>query len=229
MNRLLFSLVSASTFLVVIDVSQAQAASISSFEFRYSGSLTEAEGELQFVSDLVQSQLTGIGAESITLSELESLTFGQILFNFEYKVFDFISDGTNDVTLVNPTGDPIFYFDSGNLVGMDIDSNPSNYVLGGCRSFPCQTFNGTVRYQVRGNIAQEFITGSFFDIPDPFTEIETPVENALVNEGTIQFTTITAIPSVPNEPITTPEPFTIFGLLTTVFLGYGINNKSHLK
>lgn len=185
-----------------------------SFELRFSGSLSEAKGVLQFE----QSNLTGRGKESATLSELDP--FKRVLFDYNYQKFDFIFDGSNDITNINWTGEPIFYFDSGNLVGLDLDSNPSNYTIGGCRSFPCQTFRGTVRYEVRDNISQEYWTGSFFDIPDPFTEIETPVNNAIFNRGMVEFTTIEPIPSVPNEPVMTPEPGTFFGLVTIVFLGW---------
>lgn len=196
-----------------IKIEPVQAAS---FRMSFSGGLSEAEGYLEFE----KSNLKGIGLESITLSELYIFNEGEVSFDYSYSLFDTIFD---DTTPVFWTGEPKFYFDSGNLVGMDLDSDPANYRVGDCRHFPCTIFTGTVRYSVRGNVSQEFWTGridSYFEDDDPFIPDSYFITDEVFNAGRVNFTTIE-----PVEGAIIPEPLTLLGVTTATSFGAFFKRK----
>ena len=239
MKKVLFSLASAASLLLMVDVQNAQAAQ---FEFSYGSRFILSETKVTLgiffetpeVLNTVKG-LTGIGEESISLSELERVNFGFddngqefynfILFKFEGKVFDTIFDGFNDVTRYSYIGDPVFYFDAGNLVGIDLDTETIGYSLGDCRSFPCFIESGTFRDEIKRDTVTRYYTGTLLEVEDPFTETITDFER--VETIPVGFTTITPIPFNPNEPVASvPEPFSIFSLGTLMAFSSGLKRKS---
>ena len=237
MKKVLFSLASAASLLLMVDVHNAQAAQ---FEFSYGSRFILSETKVTLgiffetpeVLNTVKG-LTGIGKESISLSELERVNYGFdngqefynfVLFQFEGKVFDTIFDGFNDVTRYSYIGDPVFYFDSGNLVGVDLDTETVSYTLGDCRRIPCSIEFGSFRDEIRKDTLTQFYTGSLLEVEDLFNETTTDFER--VETGGIAFTTIEPIPRNPNKPVkSVPESFSVFGLGALVAFGTGLKRK----
>jgi hypothetical protein len=207
-----FSLsLATSSLLIVFNIDKALAANF----YISSHGIGHAEGQLSFS----ESPLTGVGEEQITYEELISFNKGRTLFQYHYQVFEQFGEGTS----IPWTGNPRFYFDSGNLVGMDLDSFPTSYSFGICRSFPCTIFSGTLRYSVRGNINREYFTGDQRYIEDPFAPEEiVQIDNAVFNKGTVLFNTAEPIPAV-------PEPSTMLAFATALGFGALLKGKYSKK
>lgn len=231
MKKFLFSLTSAATLLLMVDVKHTQAAQ---FEFRYGLSLSDAKGTLTIDPQVPESSnivrgLTGIGEESISLDELANINSDEnfytfVFFEFEGRVFDTIFDGSNDVTRYDYIGNPVFYFDSGNLVGIDLDTESVDYSFGDCRRIPCSIEFGTFRDQIRKDTVTRFYEGTLLEVDEIFTETRTDFDR--VETTPVNFTTIEPLPVNPNNPVASvPEPFSIFGLGALVAFSTGLKRK----
>ena len=208
---------SAAVSLAWVNLKPAQAAS---FEFTLEDLFSS--GTLTFDD----SPLTGIGMESVELSQLENADFSwfaEVFSPREIGASDFVTSEINE---------PTFNFDNGNLTGIFLESSvSSNEFL----SFPFTSVNLDLTFDLflQGDTYQQFFTGSetitgFLGGPDgEFFEDIVTFDNELVSTGDIFFTTIEPVAAVREPSTDVPEPSTILGITTV--LGMGTLFKRHKK
>jgi len=192
-------------------------------------------GELTFT----QSPLTGIGQETVSLSELPDAEFYYYIntFNNPTPQPDFIFYGYQTVPGSPPA--PIsFNFNNGNLVGINLTTSYSNKKNFSLADYNFISANLTGTLTLTGNQFQEAYTGSVYTVARDDSNLQNNCppyppnyivglscqtvnyNNTTVASGTITFTTITPInPSV-------PEPLNILGATTGLIL-FGTVSRAH--
>jgi hypothetical protein len=198
-------------------IARSELAEAASFTFKLlSGNgVATGEGVLYFEKPDIPDfkGLSGIGREKINFNDFHELYQGQVGFDYKYTI---PNTTATSFTKVPWGGNPTFYFDSGNLIGMDLDSQTVPFDYGDCRDFPCSVFIGTISYSIRGNSSQELWIGTRQLIPNPFDPPEETPVNDFFNPGTIAFTTIEPIPP---DRAAIPEPMTVLGVGTAIGFG----------
>ncbi|MFP4120399.1 MAG: PEP-CTERM sorting domain-containing protein [Coleofasciculus sp.] len=197
------------------------------------------EGSLSFEVgadnlNAIQSLLAGVGTKKVSLEELKSAT-SNVDFDFDYgglATFEglrygyFVGDGywsSGDVI-----GDPVFTFDSGELIGLELDlpthtSSEGYCYAGGSIADVCDTFTEYNNFFIEGNQFYQEVelyleSCAYFLDPEFGTDFcyEPFVLYSDAVSGDINFTTIDPLELPPQS---VPEPSTLAGLS---LLGLGL-------
>lgn len=203
-------IVASAVGLIGLTLNSAQAAS---FEFTLENANPDLPpGTLSFDD----SPLTGIGMETVELSQLENANF--FLQATALPVF------IVPVDVIFANNEATFSFNDGELTGIFSESSAffEGSSSGGSAGV---TIDVTYNFELQGDTYQQFVTGtqsfSGFDAQtgEFFDEIIT-FNNELEASGKIFFTTIEPVAAI-------PEPVTVLGTATALGFGTFFKRKLH--
>jgi hypothetical protein len=198
------------TSLTFMFVESAQAAQ---FQFGYGSSTSfdsSGQGGLFFQS----SPLTGIGLETVQLSQLQSISFFT-----DFKGQPDIAPGGRPLLSSYDRSSVSFNFNNGELMGLNFSTSTSFRGIGssGGAIFGSKSVDGIYDLLVQGDRYEQRFTGfqvvSVFNASTgTFSEIRTDHQNQLFASGSVNFRTIERVQAV-------PEPATMLGISAATGLG----------